>query len=57
MRALAISDLHFGAWTADPLLRDDFALPALDTQLQDADELVLLVGVRNPPARPARDLI
>jgi UDP-2,3-diacylglucosamine pyrophosphatase LpxH len=42
MRALAISDLHFGAWTADPLLRHDFALEALDAHLQDIDELVLL---------------
>jgi len=25
MRALAISDLHFGAWTGDPVLSRDFA--------------------------------
>jgi hypothetical protein len=41
MRALAISDLHFGAWTADPLLRHDFALRALERHLDGVDELIL----------------
>lgn len=41
MRALAVSDLHFGAWTADPLLRHNFALWALEPQLDDVDELLL----------------
>jgi UDP-2,3-diacylglucosamine pyrophosphatase LpxH len=45
MRALAISDLHFGAWTADPLLRHDFALDALEPHLEDIDELILLGDV------------
>jgi hypothetical protein len=28
MRALAISDMHFGAWTGEPVLRHQFALGA-----------------------------
>ena len=42
MRALAISDTHFGAWTGDPLLRHEFALEALAPRLDDVDELILL---------------
>jgi Calcineurin-like phosphoesterase len=45
MRALAISDMHFGAWTGDPLLRHQFALDALEPHLDDIDELILLGDV------------
>ena len=43
MRALAISDMHFGAWTAEPLLQHQ--LDALEPHLEDIDELVLLGDV------------
>lgn len=42
MKTLAISDLHFGAWTGDDLLRHPFALEALGSRLEEVDELVLL---------------
>src|SRR5919197_5400880 len=42
MRALVISDTHFGAWTGRALLRDESALEALAPHLDDIDELVLL---------------
>lgn len=42
MRALVISDTHFGAWTGDDLLRHDFALEALSPALDDVDELIIL---------------
>jgi UDP-2,3-diacylglucosamine pyrophosphatase LpxH len=43
--ALAISDMHFGAWTGEPLLRHQFALDALEPHLEDIDELILLGDV------------
>jgi UDP-2,3-diacylglucosamine pyrophosphatase LpxH len=45
MRALAISDLHFGAWTGDPVLVREFALNRLEPHLEDIDELILLGDV------------
>jgi predicted phosphodiesterase len=42
MRALVVSDTHFGAWTGDDLLRHDWALRRLAPYLEDVDELVLL---------------
>lgn len=45
MRALAISDLHFGAWTGDPVLSREFARERLAPLLDDIDELVLLGDV------------
>jgi predicted phosphodiesterase len=45
MRALAISDLHFGAWTGDPVLAREFALRRLEPHLETIDELILLGDV------------
>jgi UDP-2,3-diacylglucosamine pyrophosphatase LpxH len=45
MRALVISDLHFGAWTTDALLARPFARERLAPHLDDIDELVLLGDV------------
>jgi hypothetical protein len=42
MRALVVSDTHFGAWTGDDLLRHDWALRSLAPQLEAVDELVIL---------------
>src|SRR3979490_3173376 len=42
MRALAISDTHFGAWTGHALLSHPFALERLAPHLDDIDELILL---------------
>jgi UDP-2,3-diacylglucosamine pyrophosphatase LpxH len=42
MRALVISDTHFGAWTGRDLLREDFFLERLAPQLQGIDELIFL---------------
>ena len=42
MRALVVSDAHFGAWTGDDLLRHDWALQRLAPQLEAVDELVIL---------------
>ena len=42
VRALVISDTHFGAWTGDDLLRYDWARERLAPHLDDIDELVLL---------------
>ena len=42
MRALAISDTHFGAWTGDDLLSHPYALERLAPHLDDIDELILL---------------
>ena len=42
MRALAISDTHFGAWTGDDLLSHAFARERLASHLDDIDELILL---------------
>ena len=42
MRALVVSDTHFGAWTGDDVLRHDWALERLAPHLEDIDELVLL---------------
>src|SRR3954452_5440538 len=45
MRALVVSDLHFGAWTSDALLARPFARERLAPLLDDVDELVLLGDV------------
>ncbi len=42
MRALAISDTHFGAWTGRDLLREEFALERLAPALEGVDELIFL---------------
>jgi UDP-2,3-diacylglucosamine pyrophosphatase LpxH len=42
MRALVISDTHFGAWTGRDILREEFALERLAPQLDDVDELIFL---------------
>lgn len=42
MRALVISDTHFGAWTGRDLLRESFFLERLAPALEGVDELVFL---------------
>jgi UDP-2,3-diacylglucosamine pyrophosphatase LpxH len=42
MRALVISDTHFGAWTGRDLLREEFFLERLAPQLVGIDELIFL---------------
>jgi UDP-2,3-diacylglucosamine pyrophosphatase LpxH len=42
MRALVISDTHFGAWTGRDLLREEFFLERLAPQLDGIDELIFL---------------
>lgn len=42
MRALVISDTHFGAWTGRDLLREEFFLERLAPALDGIDELVFL---------------
>jgi hypothetical protein len=42
VRALVVSDTHFGAWTGNDLLRHDWALQRLAPHLEAVDELVLL---------------
>jgi len=42
VRALIISDTHFGAWTGRDLLREEFALERLAPALDDVDELIFL---------------
>jgi UDP-2,3-diacylglucosamine pyrophosphatase LpxH len=42
MRALVISDTHFGAWTGRDLLAEEFFLERLAPQLEDIDELIFL---------------
>lgn len=42
MRALVISDTHFGAWTGRDLLREDFFLERLEPELEGIDELIVL---------------
>lgn len=42
MRALVISDTHFGAWTGRDLLREEFFLERLAPQLEGIDELIFL---------------
>jgi Calcineurin-like phosphoesterase len=42
VRALVLSDTHFGAWTGDDLLRHDWARDRLAPQLDGIDEVVLL---------------
>jgi UDP-2,3-diacylglucosamine pyrophosphatase LpxH len=42
LRALVISDTHFGAWTGRDLLREDFFLERLAPQLEGLDELIFL---------------
>jgi hypothetical protein len=45
MRALAISDMHFGAWTGDSLLTHRYALERLEPRLDEVDEVILLGDV------------
>jgi UDP-2,3-diacylglucosamine pyrophosphatase LpxH len=42
LRALVISDTHFGAWTGRDLLREEFFLERLEPQLEGLDELIFL---------------
>ena len=42
MRALVVSDAHFGAWTGRRPARHDWALQRLAPQLEAIDELVIL---------------
>jgi UDP-2,3-diacylglucosamine pyrophosphatase LpxH len=42
VRALVISDTHFGAWTGRDLLREDCYLERLAPQLEEIDELIFL---------------
>jgi UDP-2,3-diacylglucosamine pyrophosphatase LpxH len=42
LRALVISDTHFGAWTGRDLLREDFFLARLAPALDGVDEVILL---------------
>jgi UDP-2,3-diacylglucosamine pyrophosphatase LpxH len=42
MRALVISDTHFGAWTGRDLLREELFLERLAPQLDGIDELIFL---------------
>ena len=42
MRALVISDTHFGAWTGRDLLREERFLERLAPQLEGIDELIFL---------------
>ncbi len=42
MRALVISDTHFGAWTGRDLLREQFFLERLAPALDGVDEVILL---------------
>ena len=42
MRALVISDTHFGAWTGRDLLAEEFFLERLAPQLDEVDELIFL---------------
>jgi len=42
MRALVISDTHFGAWTGRDLLREELYLERLAPQLEGIDELIFL---------------
>ena len=42
LRALVISDTHFGAWTGRDLLREEFFLERLEAQLEGLDELIFL---------------
>jgi UDP-2,3-diacylglucosamine pyrophosphatase LpxH len=42
LRALVISDTHFGAWTGRDLLREEFFLERLAPRLEGVDELIFL---------------
>jgi len=42
MRALVISDTHFGAWTGEDLLRHNHELDLLAPHLDDVDEVIFL---------------
>jgi UDP-2,3-diacylglucosamine pyrophosphatase LpxH len=42
MRALVISDTHFGAWTGRDLLREELFLERLAPALEGIDELIFL---------------
>ncbi len=42
MRALVVSDTHFGAWTGRDLLREEFFLSRLAPRLEGIDELIFL---------------
>jgi hypothetical protein len=57
MGTLAISELHSGAWTADPLQRHDVAVAALDTQSGGTPTGSSGPATSQCAARPARDLI
>ena len=42
MRALVISDTHFGAWTGEDILRDPETIALLEPALEGVDEVILL---------------
>ena len=42
MRALVISDMHFGAWTGSDILRNQDSLDLLAPHLEDVDEVIIL---------------
>ena len=42
MRAMVISDTHFGAWTGRDLLAEERSLERLAPQLEGIDELIIL---------------
>jgi UDP-2,3-diacylglucosamine pyrophosphatase LpxH len=42
MKALVLSDAHFGAWTGEDILRHDAALDVLAPVVREVDEVVLL---------------
>ena len=42
MRALVISDTHFGAWTGRDLLKEERYLERLEPALEGIDELIFL---------------
>ncbi len=42
MKALVISDMHFGAWTGRDILREPESLALLAAQLDDVDEVIIL---------------
>jgi hypothetical protein len=53
MRALVISDTHFGAWTGRDLLREEFFLERPATELEGFDEPIFpLHGGPGLPAAP-----
>ena len=50
MRALVISDTHFGAWTGRDLLKEERYLERLAPALEGIDELIFLGDPRPTPA-------